>query len=444
MKRLLFWRLFIILALGGVIFFSLLHSAAILSDEKMSYLDEAHQQEILDWGKQAQRLYDAGDQAALDAWINNLSEQQGTWIAIVESNLSLTSGKPLEKRFWEGFTLGRGVDWKIHLYFSWNPIMEVTLIPDNQHFLVLLPDRMRPGTYMSHALWFFRVILPFTTLLALSIYLYRYVMRPLMHFKEVSNAFSQGDYDARISQRMPLGQDEISQIARTFDHMANRTSQVIEHNRNLISDMSHEIRTPIARIETALDCLDQDIRNEEMRDKIRREINAIRTMAEDTLTLAWIENEQPQLKDEDFDMSELLEVLLEDARFEFQDKIVTLDIPENMPVSQSNQRALAQALENIIRNGLRYTPERETLAIKAKLVETNWVISIIDGGDGLDQSLHQSIFKPFFKANNQQGCRKGYGVGLALAKRHIEAVGGTISVDNADQMGLAFTITLPR
>lgn len=444
MKKMLFWRLFVVLSLGVVIFFSLIHSAAILSNEKMSYLKKSHRQQILDWGSTAQTYIDQQDWQGLDTWLEELAANESTWATVLQSHLDVKGGNPLNERFWEGYGIGRSVEWKIHLDFPDNPIMEVPLSPFGYHFLILLPDRMRPGTYMSHAFWLFRFVIPFLSLLALTVYLYRYVMRPLQQFHRTSQAFSQGDYSARIGQTMKLGNDEISQVARTFDKMAERTSDVIQHNRNLIADMSHEIRTPLARIEMAIDCVDKNIEREQMLQRIKSDTHKMRSTAEDTLTLAWIENEQPNLRTEAFDLAVLVEIIVEDARFEYPDRHVFLQQDEPLPINDSNQMALSQSLENVIRNGLRYTQPNETLRIEVRSSSEHYQIVITDSGPGIDPSLYQQIFKPFFKANNQVASRKGFGVGLALAKRHIEAVGGKIVAYNAPERGLVMDITLPK
>lgn len=444
MKKILFWRLFVALALGGVIFFSLLHSVAILSSEKMSYLKRTHQQEILDWGNQAQTLLENGDRNELNDWLNALAEKEDTWVTLVESNIKVIGGNELTERFWSGYGIGRSVEWKIHLDFPNNPIMEVALTPSNYHFLIILPDRMRPGTYMSHAFWTFRVVIPFISLLTLTIFIYRYVMKPMRGFSLAAKEFSQGNYQARVTDHITLGNDELSQVAKTFDKMAERTADVIQHNRNLIAEMSHEIRTPLARIEMAADCAANGLDKESMIDRIRIEVSNMRQMAEDTLTLAWLENEQPNLCTESFDLTELLEAIIDDAQFEFPDRIIISELPESLLLTSSNQRALSQAFENIIRNGLRFTPRNEALAISARKQENTWVITISDSGPGLDPTLTESIFKPFFKADNQTHSRKGFGVGLALAKRHIEAIKGSISASNRKYQGLDMIITLPQ
>jgi two-component system sensor histidine kinase PfeS len=440
MKKHLFWRLFIILALGVMIFFSLLQSVAILSNEKMSYIDLDHQQQILAWGEKAGLMLERGEQQQLNNWLSELALQENTWVSVVRSGVDVVAGDELNERFWSGHRIGRHVEWKIHLDFDVNPIMEVKLGASDNRFLMVLPDRMRPGAYQSYAFWIFRVVIPFIVLFALTLFIYQQVMTPLMSLHKATTEFSRGNYQARV---LTNRNDEFGHVAKTFNIMAERTHSMIEHNRNLIADMSHEIRTPIARVEMALDCVQQALSVELMTDRIRSDIKLMRQLCEDALTLAWLENEQPDLRSESFDLCELLGVLIEDAQFEYPDRNIILDIPETVFLYRSNQRALGSALENIIRNGLRYTALSKSLQIKVWQTNHQIYISILDSGPGIEVSMYQKIFTPFFKANNQTSSRKGFGVGLALAKRHIEAIKGEVSAKNNPNGGLEFTIILP-
>ncbi len=446
MKKVFFWRLFVVLALGMVFFFSMLHSAAIHTKETMSFLKQSHRQEIQDWGNTAQTLLKA-DQAngttTLDAWLTELGQKEDTWTTVVRSQIDVLGGDALNQRFIDGYRIGRNVDWKIHLDFPNNPIMEVTLAPSNQHFLILLPDRMRPGTYVSHAFWIFRFIIPFASLLALTIYLYRYVMKPIQRLHSATQAFSQGNYDVRIGDTVNLGKDEFSQVAKTFDQMAERTSELIAHQRNLIADMSHEIRTPLTRIEMALNCAEQNIDASQMLKRVGQETQAMRQLAEDTLTLAWLDNERPNLRQESFDLSELVEVILDDAQFEYPEIIIENRLPEQIPLKHSNQRSLAQAIENIVRNGLRYTPSGKTFQVSHQQSQHQVSIRIKDAGPGVPEALLAKIFTPFFKVKQKDHTRSGFGVGLALAERHIQAVQGSVSAHNHLDGGLEIIITLP-
>ncbi|SON52308.1 putative Signal transduction histidine kinase [Vibrio tapetis subsp. tapetis] len=446
MKKILFWRLFVVLALGMVFFFSMLHSAAIHTKETMSFLSQPHRQEILDWGSQAQALRNAdkiNGTTELDRWLKALGEQENTWTTVVRSQIDVLGGDTLNQRFLDGYRIGRNVDWKIHLDFPNNPIMEVTLTPSNEHFLILLPDRMRPGTYVSHAFWVFRFIIPFASLLALTIYLYRYAMKPLQRLHAATQAFSQGNYNVRIGDGVKLGEDEFSQVAKTFDKMAARTSELIDHQRNLIADMSHEIRTPLTRIEMALNCAERSIDSPQMLKRVAQETQFMRQMAEDTLTLAWLENEKPDLRQESFDLSELIEVIVDDAQFEYPKVVINNQLPDNIPLMHSNQRALGQAIENIVRNGLRYTPSGQAFLITSSSNQTHVSLAFLDSGPGVPNGSLDKIFTPFFKVKQKDHTRSGFGVGLALTQRHIESVQGTVKAANHKDGGLEITITLP-
>ena len=180
-----------------------------------------------------------------------------------------------------------------------------------------------------------------------------------------------------------------------------------------------------------------------MMKRIKSETKNMRELAEDTLTLAWLENENPDLRQECFDLIELVEAIVEDARFEFSSKQILLNSSDTLILRNSNQRALAHAIENILRNGLRYTPEGEQLSIDIVSEKSTVKLTLTDSGPGIDPQLYSKMFTPFFKAHNQVGTRKGFGVGLALAKRHIEAVRGSVSARNAPDKGLCVSIELP-
>lgn len=444
MKRFLFWRLFILLTGGGVIIFSLVHSAAMRHDEKMSYIDKSHQQQILDWGTMAQTLLNQGDMAKLHTWLTELSVRENTWATVINSQVESVAGNQLNARFWQGYGFGRDVTWKIHLYFPENPIMEVSLVPDHYHFLIVLPQRMRPSSHTFLSFWFYRALIPFITFTLLCWYLYRKIMLPLSQLNDANQKMSQGNFSVRISHPSLNKKDEFGRVAETFNLMAERTSTLVEYNRNLIADMSHEMRTPLTRIEVALDCINNGIDRDKMLERIQSEVGQMKTLSEDTLALAWLENESPNLRMESFDLCELVQTIIEDARFEYPDRYIQLSAPEHgLYLINSNQRALWQAIENIVRNGLRYTEIKKSLVVTIKKSNDSAIVSIIDTGPGISVVQKEKIFMPFFKSDNQISSRKGFGVGLALAKRHIEAIKGTVDVLDNPQGGLIFTVVLP-
>lgn len=457
MKYTLFWRLCTVIAVGTVLLFLAIDWLTNHTESSMSFIAKEHQQQLLNYGKEADTIFSNEGEEALSVWLKALQEKEQTWAGVVSSNLQPVANSTIYKPFFDRFQYGRSVEWKIHLYFKDNPVMEVPFAGDNLHFLIELPQRMRPGAMLLYANALLQVALPLILLCLLSVVLYRHVMSPLRKLESVTKAFSEGNHDVRTNASLLDRNDELTRLAVTFDKMADRTSQLIYNQRQLLADLSHELRTPLTRIDMAVDFVEQQINPQQALERLRYEASTMRSLVEDTLTLAWLNTESPTLNTEAFDLAELIQVICEDARFEYPDRHLITHLPEKAPLAQSSQIALGQAIENIIRNGLRHTPENADVEVLLSSTEQSYQLLIKDHGSGVPEHMLSDIFKPFFRVDKarasmdttKQGAQsKGFGLGLALAYRQIEAVGGNISAENYSdnnnqRSGLKINIDLP-
>ncbi|MEC9313753.1 MAG: histidine kinase sensor domain-containing protein, partial [Pseudomonadota bacterium] len=146
MKRRLFWKLSAVIVAGTVLLFWLIHILVNKTEQHMSFIDEAHQQTLYEYAARAEQLYISGDDAQLSQWLQTIREKEDTWVALVQPKIEPIAGSQLSDEFRERFRLGRSIDWKIHLYFKTNPVMDVVFADGITHFLITLPQRMRPGT----------------------------------------------------------------------------------------------------------------------------------------------------------------------------------------------------------------------------------------------------------------------------------------------------------
>jgi len=216
-NRRLFWTLCLIITTGTVSLFYPINVLTSRAEAGMSFIAAEHRQQLKDWAYEAERLYLAGDEVALQQWVQALESREQTAAWLVESELRSVAGSPLTERLYEAFTLGRGVDWKIHLYFEDNPIIEFRFTDQHMHFSILLPQRMRPGVYWGYTSVALQVILPMILLTILSIVLYRHIMKPLRELEKATRAFSQGRLDVRVRQLLGNRSDELTELANTFD-----------------------------------------------------------------------------------------------------------------------------------------------------------------------------------------------------------------------------------
>lgn len=441
MNRRLFWKLCLVIALGSVVLFWIIARVAWQTEERMSFIDAEHQQTLRHYAQQAEAMYRSGDHAALKRWLDTLQEQEQTWAALVEAEVRPLAGSELSRRFTDSFGLGRDLSWKIHLYFQENPIMDIPFSDDSAHFLIQLPQRMRPGLYWHYARLLLQLVVPLILLVILCLVLYRHLMQPLSRLEQATRQFSDGRLDVRVRSLLGSRNDELASLAETFDAMAARTGQLIIDQRQRLADMSHELRTPLTRIEMAVSLAEQNGGSQGLLERIREDCAGMRRLVEDALTLSWLENERPELRDENLDLSELLDSILDDARFEYPDRQIDYRMPDSAPLHGSSSRALGQAIENVVRNALDHTPVGGCVEVRLHEEGGDWSLTVADQGPGVAEHWLERIFQPFFRGGSE---RAGFGLGLALAQRQVNATGGSIRASNRSGGGLLMDIRLPR
>lgn len=443
MKRRLFWKLSVLVVAGSILLVIMVNWLSIHTEQQMSFIDAHHQQTLRDYARKAESYYQQNDLTALENFLNEVRQRENTWVAVVESDLTPVAGSQLLPRFLKTFALGRDVSWKIHLYFKENPIMDLTFASGHTHFLILLPQHMRPGSYWPATGLLLQILLPVVLMSLISLLIYRHVMQPLKQLQQATRQFSQGNHQVRVLPQLGKRQDEMTELASAFDQMAARIGRLIKHQQHLTADLSHELRTPLTRIELALDMAMQNQQQTALA-QIRTDCVVMRSLVEDTLMLAWLDREQPALRNENFDLSDLVDSIADNCRFEFPDKSLTLLLPEQAPLQNSNSRALGQALENILRNALRHTASGGNVSVALTSDAVSYLLKIADAGPGVSDEFLVALFRPFFRLPSTDVQHfQGFGLGLSLAKRHIECLGGTIRADNRRSQGLLITLTLP-
>ncbi|MBW8190619.1 histidine kinase sensor domain-containing protein [Neiella marina] len=443
MKRRLLWKLCLIIATGVVAFFYLVSMLTSRTEEGMSMLDDSHRAELRAWGETAEQLYLADDPEELEQWLTALGEQEQTWVSVASFSAKQLAGEPLGDLYSDTYHLGRSVDWKVHLYFEHNPVMELPFSDRSHSLLVKLPERMRPGLHWQLVKLAMQIIVPMIFLAILSLILYRHIMHPLGKLQSATRHFSQGNLDVRVANLLGNRKDELSELANTFDVMASRIGELITNQRQLIADLSHELRTPLTRLDIAVAALAEDDKQENIA-RIERESQHIRKLVDDTLTLAWLENERPELQHETLDLVDLIDVVAEDARFEFPDRQLKIYQPDSAIIANSNHRAVGQALENIVRNAMRHTPKNQQVTIALLDMKGGYKLTIDDDGPGVPEQYLEAIFQPVFRVDQSRGTNSdSFGLGLALARRQLNAVQGQVIASNRAAGGLSMQILLP-
>ena len=438
MNRKLFWKLCAIISL---ITMALVYVTAELSlkvESELSQISDANKQKLRQFQEQADAILQRDDFEELYQWLQALQLQEETFATVIALETQEVVAFPHSDYRGINVRLGRQIDWGVHLHHD-NPLIELPL-SDGRHYLVFrLPDHMMPGRYWPQIHLMLHLFLPLILMVLVSYGLYRYLMRPLGKLERATRQFSQGNYEARVSPQLNGRSDELGRLAHTFDEMASRVGNLVKTQRHLLHDLSHELRTPLQRLELCLES--EDVQHKQ---RLKKEADQMRQLVEDTLTLAWLENESPELRQQQVDIVGLLEAIVEDTQFEYPDRQLTLSLPDELEISDSSEKALNMALENIIRNAMRHTPQSGVVSVTASVQEQHCQICVEDQGGGVPDELLDMIFKPFFRVDKARGRGQGgFGLGLALAKRQIHGVGGEIIAKNKPGQGLSMCVSIP-
>jgi len=238
--------------------------------------------------------------------------------------------------------------------------------------------------------------------------------------------------------------DEIADLGRDFDHMAARLQALVEAQKRLLHDVSHELRSPLARLQVAVGLArQQPERLESALERIERETARLDALVGELLTLSRLEAGVTGAPAGVLDAGELLEEIVADARFEAEAAGCRVELQLRGALAvHGRDELLRRALENVIRNAVRYTARDTVVEVSAARDAVELAITVCDRGPGVPEAELDRLFEPFFRA--ERGAqRAGYGLGLAIARRAVEAHSGRIRASNRPGGGLCVEIRLP-
>lgn len=292
----------------------------------------------------------------------------------------------------------------------------------------------------------------FTSLL-FAYLLARYFSKPIAALKWGFQEVGAGRLDCRISPTLKGRRDELADLGHAFDQTVTQLDSLINSQKRLLHDVSHEVRSPLARMQLAIDLLEQQPeRQKELLQRIGRESARINALMAEVLTLARLETAATWPMDDRIDLVELIEEVVSDVRFEAAEKPCRFqaELPAAPVLIQGNIELLHRALENILRNAIRYTAIETVVTIVLHAQADAWCIEICDEGPGIPEARLPHVFEPFERASQAEDGRRdqGYGLGLAIAAQTIKMHGGMIAATNRVHQdgcsGLCVAMTLPR
>jgi two-component system sensor histidine kinase CpxA len=279
-----------------------------------------------------------------------------------------------------------------------------------------------------------------------------YMTKPIVRLRAATRQLAAGDLTARSGAPASKRRDEVAGLMRDFDGMAERIELLVKAQSRLLNDISHELRSPLARLNVALGLARQrsGVESVDMLDRIELEASRLNELIGRILTLARLEDGEQRVPQTPVPLGELVANVAEDAEFEAQERHchVHTVIPEGGWGVRGNDSLLHSAVENVVRNAIRYTAEGSSVEIALASEERSGgpeaVLRVSDSGPGVPEDSLAKLFEPFYRLDDARGrLTGGVGLGLAITERAVRFHGGKVSAFNRTEGGLMVEIRLP-
>lgn len=270
-----------------------------------------------------------------------------------------------------------------------------------------------------------------------------YVTRPIRRLDQAFRSIAEGRLEERIGDALGDSRNELTALGYGFDHMADRLQALVSSQRRLLHDVSHEMRAPLARLQIAADLMEKvPERQAEMRARLHTDIERMNRLVNELLTLARLENEGSLGQREKILLRDVLDAIASDAQLDTAQKHceIRIECPDSLELTVHHE-LLHRAIDNVVRNAVRHSPEHSRIAIRASLEARDVQITVEDQGMGVAQGDLSAIFDPFVREAKHAG--DGYGLGLAITRRAVEAHGGSVTASNLAEGGFRIRILIP-
>jgi two-component system, OmpR family, sensor histidine kinase CpxA len=279
----------------------------------------------------------------------------------------------------------------------------------------------------------------------------RYLTAPIVRLRAATQQLAAGDLTARAGTMSMRRGDELGELVRDFDTMAERLEDLVNAQSHLLNDVSHELRSPLARLNVALGLARQRTGPEAQGalERIELEAERLNELIGRLLTLARLEGGEDGMQKSEIHLEDLLRQIAEDADFEAQNRNCRVNcVMDARSVVLGNPALLRSAIENVVRNATRYTREGTNVEIRLDKADrmngAEAVLRVLDSGPGVPPDALEKLFRPFYRLDDARNRQTGgVGLGLAITERTVRLHGGSVSAANRPEGGLMVEIRLP-
>ncbi|MCQ8847756.1 ATP-binding protein [Alteromonas stellipolaris] len=431
-----FWATFIVtavLAVWGSRFFFEELQVNTASPQEIQQLERLHNSIT------SERAMQAPLRAALD---RNGRAVRGRAIAVdVKSGRVLAAGGP-PLREDDRRDIERIVDQKVPITLNRGALKitgPILFERDGKRFALFLAKMDLPGENSPPFVLFLCIAIVTTTLLS---WLFaKSLTRPILRLQKSARSLSTGNWEVRIDNTEKR-QDELGQLGRDFNSMADQLEKMWSGQKRLLADISHELRSPLARLQMALGLAHQQNVDPASLARIEREAERMEALVSQLLELSRAENGVTSFSS--YSLSLLFRDIFTDGQFEAANSNKALDIDEIPKLTVLvDQVLLCRAVENVLRNAIRHSTYLTT--VEFTVTDTEWSVTICDDGEGLSSEECERVFAPFYRATlARERASGGVGLGLSIAKAAVELHHGAIKAVTREEGGLSVTLSFPR
>lgn len=302
-------------------------------------------------------------------------------------------------------------------------------IPPNRNPLPVLTTPAAIATAMVTSLlysWFFTLILT----------------RPISRLKQHVQSLGRGSLDQRLEGKLMRRRDEIGELATSIDEMSSYIQELLNSKQRLLFDVSHELRAPLARMHVAAGIARAEAEsagaNTDMHDRFEQEIEALNALISELILLTKTESDPGEQSP--VSLQEQLQTLIDDMQFGFGDREIKTRIDVEADEVQISVPLFGRVVKNLVENALKYSEDEVLVSLSED--EENWAICVEDKGEGIPEDQLETMTQPFTRLQSESV--EGFGLGLSIAHRAAEAMGGSLTLSNREEGGLCACLLIPK
>jgi signal transduction histidine kinase len=414
--------------------------------------------------------YQSGGERAAHDYVEELWRTQHVWAMVFDPAGHELSGRPGPPRMEDGRPGGPNPDIFLHggppHHHGWldnllpNRVIRQALTLDGKRYTLVLVLPPGPRVFFGpHDIPGLGIGIAVITS-GLMCYLLAWSMTsPVTRLRKAAQSLAAGDLSARTGAPVGGRRDELTELMRDFDRMAERIEGLVDSQSRLLKDVSHELRSPLARLSVALGLARQRVTPEvapeveSALNRIELEADRLNQLIQRLLTISRLESGTDGIRKTRLSLRELVEQVAHDAEYESPGRgcrvttEVTADAADQFLV-EADPDLLRSAVENVVRNATRYTAEGTTVEVRlAREQAANGqeiVVRVLDSGPGVPDEALQKIFEPFYRLDDARNRQTGgAGLGLSIADRAIRLHGGQLRASNRKEGGLEMEIRIP-